>query len=146
MWEDIVDPSHIHVVREEIRDQETNITYIVTHTKSNEDRFVIVVPTAMDILNALPRYGEFIFTRSNGHRLKAKDVAVVLEKYAKVKGCIVKSTHKIRKTYASLLNVNGVPLDMIREQLGHASLSTTLSYIYDSLTDEESFSIIEKVL
>ena len=146
MWEDIVDSNHIHVVREETRNQETNITSVVPHTKTNEDRFVIIVPKAMDILNALPHYGEYIFTRSNGHRLKAKDVATVLEKYAKVKGCIVKSTHKIRKTYASLLNVNGVPLDLIREQLGHASLSTTLSYIYDPLTDEESFSLIEKAL
>lgn len=36
----------IHVVREEVCDQETNQTYVVEHTKTNRDRFVVLVPQA----------------------------------------------------------------------------------------------------
>ncbi len=51
---------------------------------------------------------------------------VILEKYAQRQGVATKSTHKMRKTFASNLNANGVPLDCIRELLGHSSLSTTV--------------------
>ena len=59
---------------------------------------------------------------------------------------ITKSTHKMRKTYASKLNANGVPLDAIRELLGHSELSTTLGYIYNPLTESETFDLIARSL
>lgn len=52
----------------------------------------------------------------------------------------------MRKTYASRLNANGVPLDAIREQLGHSSLSSTLGYIYNPLTEKETYKLIAKAL
>ncbi len=54
------------------------------------------------------------------------------------------STHS--KTYASNLNASGVPLDCIREMLGHSSLSTTLGYIYNPLTESETYNLITKAL
>lgn len=48
--------------------------------------------------------------------------------------------------YASKLNASGVPLDAIREQLGHANLSTTLSYLYNPLTEKETYSLIADAL
>ncbi len=68
------------------------------------------------------------------------------EYYAERQGIETKSSHKIRKTYASKLNANGVPLDAIREQLGHADLSTTLSYIYNPLTEKDACSLISGAL
>lgn len=56
----------------------------------------------------------------------------------------VKRSHKLRKTYASRLNAAGLPLDQIRANLGHASLTTTLGYIYNPLTPEESLKLMEK--
>lgn len=41
--------------------------------------------------------------------------------------------NKMRKTYASNLNSCGVPLDCIREMMGHNNLNTTLGYIYKIL-------------
>lgn len=38
--------NQLHVVREEVRDQESNQTYVVEHTKTNRDRFVVLVPQA----------------------------------------------------------------------------------------------------
>ena len=142
--EDVLE-DHIHVIREEIRDQETNQCYIVDHTKTNNDRFVILVPKAKEILEKLDMSGTYLFER-NGERLTARQIAYVLEKYAQRQGIETKSSHKIRKTYASRLNASGVPLDAIREQLGHTNLQTTLGYIYNPLTEKETYDLIAKAL
>lgn len=70
----------------------------------------------------------------------------MLEKYAEHTGHIRKSSHKIRKTVASNLNAEAVPLDEIRELLGHSDLQTTLAYIYNPLTEEETYERIKKAL
>lgn len=49
-WNDLCHENHLHIVREEIRNQETNTIEVVEHTKTNRDRFVIVVPKAREIL------------------------------------------------------------------------------------------------
>ena len=54
-----------------------------------------------------------------------------------------KSTHKIRKTFASKLNANGVPIDEIRTLLGHSDAQTTLSYIYNPLPKETTLEMIK---
>ncbi len=115
-------------MREEVRNQDTNQYEIVEHTKTNRDRFVVLVPKAVNLLQKLDRDGDYIFMR-DGNRITSRQIAYVLEKYAQRQGVATKSTHKMRKTYASNLNANGVPLDCIRELLGHSSLSTTLGYI-----------------
>lgn len=137
--------SQIHVVREEVRNQETNCCHVVEHTKTNRDRFVALVPDAKKILDRLPMDGTYLFERDGG-RLTARQIAYVLEKYAERQGIGTKSTHKIRKTYASVLNAHGVPVDAIREQLGHSDLSTTLSYIYNPLTEDATYSMISDAL
>lgn len=140
-WTDIEDEKHIHVMREEVRDQESGTVHIADHTKTNQDRFVALVPKGQNILSLIDRTDEYIFVR-DGERITARQVAYVLEKYAERMGVATKSTHKMRKTYASLLNANGVPLDFIREQLGHNSLNTTLGYIYNPLTEKQTYDLI----
>ena len=82
----------------------------------------------------------------NGERITAIRIATILRKYANYQGVRIKSSHKMRKTYASNLNACGVPLDCIREMLGHSSLNTTLGYIYNPLTEKETFDLITKAL
>ena len=144
-WEDYSDLNHLHIVREEVRNQDTNTYEVVEHTKTNRDRFVVLVPKAVALLQKLDRTNGYIFTR-NGERLTSRQIAYVLEKYAETKGITTKSTHKMRKTFASNLNAAGVPLDCIRELLGHSNLSTTLGYIYNPLTEKETYSLISKAL
>ncbi len=143
-WED-VDDTYIHIVREEIRNQVTNQYEVVEHTKTNTDRFVILPDKAKKILEQIPKEHEYIFVR-NGERLHTRQIAYVLEKYAERMSIPVKSTHKMRKTYASMLSANQVPLDCIREMLGHSNLSTTLSYIYNPLTEKETIELINNAL
>lgn len=137
--------NHLHIIREEVKDHVENKYYVVEHTKTNEDRFVVVIPKAKAILSQIESQGEYLFMR-NGQRITARQVAYVLEKYAQRQGIAIKSTHKMRKTYASNLSSNGVPLDAIREQLGHASLNTTLSYIYNPLTEQETYNLMVSAL
>ena len=144
-WEDYSDMNHLHIVREEVRNQNTNTYEVVEHTKTNSDRFVVLVPKAINILQKVKRSSDYIFTR-NGERLTSRQVAYVLEKYAERQGVAIKSTHKMRKTYASNLNASGVPLDCIRELLGHSNLNTTLGYIYNPLTEKETYNLIAKAL
>ena len=87
----------------------------------------------------------YIFMR-NGERIATRQIAYVLEKYAQRQGTITKSTHKMRKTYAGNLKANGVPLDCIREMPGHSSLSTTLGYVYNLLTESETYNLISQAL
>ena len=135
----------LHIVREEIRNQETNEVDIVEHTKTHTDRFVVLIPQALDIINSIPQNSEFIFVRGT-KRITARQIAYVLEKYAERQGKKTKSTHKMRKTYASNLNAKGVPLDAIREQLGHSDLQTTMTYIYNPLTETETYELIKNAL
>ena len=143
-WGDIED-RQLHVVREEVRNQTNNTVSVADHIKTNTDRYVYLIPEALDILDHLPREGEYIFMR-NGERLTSRKINYVLEKYAERNGLKTKSSHKIRKTYASMCNANGVPIDFIREQLGHSSLSTTYGYIYNPLTEEESYKALTRAL
>ena len=144
-WGDLCDENHLHVVREEIRTQVTNAIEVVEHTKTNRDRFVILVPKAKDIFNRIEKQGDYIFMR-DGKRITSIRIATILRKYANYVGVPLKSSHKLRKTYASNLNANGVPLDCIREMLGHSSLQTTLSYIYNPLSESETYNLITSAL
>ncbi|MCR5321725.1 MAG: site-specific integrase [Lachnospiraceae bacterium] len=143
-WDDI-EGRQLHIVREEVRDQTNNTVSVAEHTKTNTDRYVYLIPEALDILEHLPREGEYLFMR-NGGRLTSRKINYVLEKYAERNGLKTKSSHKMRKTYASMCNANGVPIDFIREQLGHSSLSTTYGYIYNPLTEEESYNALTRAL
>ena len=144
-WEDLSDENHLHIVREEVRNQITNQCEVVEHTKTNCDRFVVLVPKAINLLQKIEHTGNYIFMR-NGERIRARQIAYVLEKYAERQGIATKSTHKMRKTYASNLNAKGVPLDSIRELLGHSNPTTTLGYILNPLTEKETYDLITKAL
>lgn len=144
-WDDYININHLHIVREEVRNQVTNRYEVVEHTKTNRDRFVVLVPKAINILQKIGQTGDYIFMR-DGERLTSRQIAYVLEKYAERQGLSTKSTHKMRKTFASNLNASGVPLDCIRELLGHSNLNTTLGYIYNPLTEKETYDLISKAL
>lgn len=147
-WEDIdIVGRELHVEREEVRDQINGKYSVVNHTKTNTDRYVPIPDKALEVIKQISEKSdgnEYLFVR-DGKRINARAIAYVLEKYAERTGNIVKSTHKMRKTYASSLYNNGVSADMIRATLGHASLATTIgSYIYDTATESRTLENINK--
>lgn len=144
-WDDIIDERHLHIQREEVRNQVTNEISVVEHTKTNRDRFVILVPKTIELLKKIESQGDYIFMK-DGKRITSIRISSVLRKYANYQGVHMKSSHKIRKTFASNLNAAGVPLDYIRELLGHSDLNTTLGYIYNPLTEKETYDLVSKAL
>lgn len=88
---------------------------------------------------------DFIFVR-DGERITSRQINYVLEKACTKLGIPVKRSHKIRKTVASRLSAGNVPLDSIREILGHSNLSTTLGYIYNPLSEKETYVLMSKAL
>lgn len=141
-WGDIYDDKFLHISKEEVRDMESGRYIVEKHTKTRSDRFVVLVPKAKEILDAIPkgRKSDLIFKGINSRK-----VNYVLEKFSKDSGYVPKRSHKLRKTYASVLQEGGVPIDEIRKQLGHASLNTTLGYLFNPLTNEETFDKISDV-
>ena len=155
-WSDLEDMNHLHIQREEIRIQCENRLEVVEHTKTYTDRVVPLVPKAILILEKIRETtptlnpDSFIFVR-DGERVTSRQIAYILEKYAERTGNPVKSTHKMRKTFASRATVgrNGVPgisLDAVREILGHNDLRTTLGYIYNPDTEKETYEKLKAVL
>lgn len=68
--------------------------------------------------------GEFIFER-NGERLTARAVTYWISKYYRDAGITYKSPHCTRRTTASRLGTEGMPLDKIREILGQVDERTS---------------------
>lgn len=157
-WRDCIDLQHLHIRNEEIKESVCidgiwhDVYKVVEHTKTYTDRVILLIPGAIAILSDIrlkrpssASDDDFIFMR-NGERLTSRQINYVLEKACKRLGIAVKRSHKIRKTVASRLNAGNVPLDSIREMLGHANLSTTLGYIYNPLSEKETYALISKAL
>lgn len=143
-WSDLTEKG-LHVTCEEVYDRfggcDKRRYRVVHHTKTYTDRYVTLPDQATDLLKHLDSSTEFIFSRKETGRITSRQVTYQLEKYAKVEDLQVKRSHKTRKTYASNLAAGGIQLDKIRTQLGHASLRTTLSYIYDTSVDDSAAAI-----
>lgn len=148
--------NHISVEREVVQnitpnaDGSRNYDWVIEdHTKTYNHRFVPLIPKAKDILlKIINERGEkinnnsFLFMR-NGSYLNKEQVNQSLWRVCEACGLSRKSSHKIRKTFASKLNANGVPIDEIRVLLGHTNTMTTLSYIYNPLPKERTLQMIE---
>ena len=113
---------------------------VVPHTKTNTDRHIQLLPKALEILAVIKSNTGYIFTR-NSERITERQVNYVLEKYAERKGTKTKSSHKLRKTYASRLDAAGIPLDVIQRDLGHSDIKTTLTYLYNPYNETATYEL-----
>lgn len=92
----------------------------------------------MNEILAISSGQEYLFERE-GERVTTRQINYILEKFAERPGLNPKRSHKIRKTVASTLNANGMPLDAIRDLLGHSNLQTTMAYLYNPLTGQQTY-------
>ena len=88
---------------------------------------------------------EYLFRNEEG-RTTRRQIAYCIEKACAKAGIPVKSAHDIRRTVASILFTNGVPLDEIRRFLGHSDEKTTLGYIYNPFNDKQTKELYNKAL
>jgi integrase/recombinase XerD len=84
-----------------------------------------------------------LFVNRKDTRLTDRYVEMLVKKYAKRAGIKKKVTpHTLRHTFATHLLENGANIMVIKDLLGHASLSTT--QIYTHVTDEHKKEIYER--
>jgi integrase len=154
-----LDEFYMSIEREEThirtRHRDNSISYewkIEEHTKTYTNRYVPLIPKAINILEfIMSKNGEYsttdryLFTKEGSH-LNTNQISVALGHACRQAGVSQKSTHKIRKTFASKLNAGGVPIDEIRVLLGHTDAQTTLGYVYNPLPKSETLDMIQKAL
>lgn len=79
-----------------------------------------------------------LFTQANGERMTSRSFNYWLEKYCKEAGVLFKSSHSIRRTFASRLFATGMPLADISAYMGHEDIETTKGYIYNYFEIEQN--------
>lgn len=91
------------------------------------------------------RSDDFIFRNNNGKRLTTCCFIRRLKTVCKELDIPYRSTHKFRKTYATLLVENDLPELYIMKQLGHADIQTTKKhYVRNRNSHNKNIALINK--
>ncbi len=147
----------IHIQRMESKEEDENgklVPVIVEYTKTeSSNRFLDLDDYTIDLLTTVMAINkdlgydddDFIFVDANG-RTKIREIDTRIRKCCKSAGIEVKSAHDIRRTVASELHANNVPIELIRDLMGHEEISTTYGYIYDNNEKSERKRIIHDAL
>ncbi len=97
-----------------------------------DERTIVITEHTRKIIKRirmLNPFGEYLFM-NNGKRINGTRFNYHLYKACREVGVPERSTHKIRKTYASKLIDANVEEAIIRSQLGHTDIKTTKEYYY----------------
>lgn len=162
-FDDISD-GYIHIQRQEVREYEWIDDYnmrfkcfkIAEYTKSEDGyRDVYLTETARKILYVCKMFNEkygydklenFIFY-NHGERVNHYSIQAMIKRGCEHLDMMIKSAHKIRKTYISTLIDSGLNIDEIRRTVGHADERTTYgNYCFNRKTQKQTEDIIEFAL
>lgn len=93
---------------------------INVRVKGGKDRDILLSPEALLVLHQQPRDGRYVFDTTNWRKHFEKAlVSAGIEDF---------TWHDLRHTFATWLGQSGAPLEIIRDQLGHSSISVTQKY------------------
>ncbi|MDD3172505.1 MAG: site-specific integrase [Herbinix sp.] len=156
--EDMLD-SEVYIHKMEIVDEERvdgkyfrkgyKIVEYVKHDISSGYRTIPLTVKAQKILEEVKKLSEgceYLFTQSNGQRMTSRSFNYWLAKYCRDAGISFKSSHCIRRTFASRLFAAGMPLAEISVYMGHEDIETTKGYIYNYHEVEQNRSYMNKAL
>ena len=126
----------IHISKTEIHynDGAGNVIYEVRDSPKTEAgiRDVVVPDSGIRILNRirlLNPFGEYLFER-RGKRIRTYVFRERLRNICRKLDITMKSPHKIRKTYGSILIDNNVQESLVINQMGHTDIKTTKKHYY----------------
>jgi site-specific recombinase XerD len=93
---------------------------ITVRVKGGHLRDVAICPEAVLVLHDCPHRGRYVFDTTNWrkHFERARDQS----------GIQNFRWHDLRHTFATWLGASGAPLEVVRDQLGHSSVSVTQKY------------------
>ena len=103
------------------------------------DRLIAIPPQTQTIFKRLQLMnpsGEYLFMY-RGKRINSTRFNYWLYKACDAIGIPKRSTHKIRKTYASTLIDANVENSIIKHQMGHSDIKTTFDHYYRDRTTSE---------
>ena len=80
------------------------------------------------------KYSPYLFVGKTGNKISKSGIERIIRNIGKNKG-VKAHPHKFRRTFATRLLRRDVPIEQIKELLGHNNLDTTLTY---AITDKES--------
>lgn len=106
----------------------------VKYNISSGYRTIPLTDKAQNILGVVKKLSEvcgYLFTQSNVERMTSRSYNYWLAKYCRDTGILFKTSHCIRRTFASRLFAAGMPLAKIRVYMGHEDIETTKGYIYN---------------
>lgn len=106
----------------------------------NSIRDILLPEKAQDILDHLKSQAgnnEYLLSE-NGKRITSRQLNYQLEAVCKKIGIPPRSTHKIRRSYASKLLSENVDTAIIQNQLGHKQISTTQTYYHYEISSDSS--------
>ena len=122
-------------------DPETNLrtTRIKETSKTAAgDREMILTMECQNIIDILKKinFGAEYLISENGKRLTSKQINYHLQKVCKEIGITPRSTHKLRRSYASMLLEAGIDTAIVTNQLGHTEIATTQKYYHYDIEDD----------
>ncbi len=163
-FSDITDENYIHVQRMEVDDyiltEDNRILKkghkIVEHTKSDAgDREIYLTKKAKEIIRTIYDFNKehgfptdgFIFVNENGNAHR-HGIDYRLRKCCRMAKIEERSTHKLRKSYASSLIDSGeINIKQIMRLMGHTSAKTTYgNYCFNRKGKTQTQEAIEKAL
>ena len=128
----------LHVFRTEYKYREEDGSWklaIKEHTKTDAGcRDIVLPPQAHDTLRkirALNPNGEYLLM-SKGKRIRGNTLNKRISDICEKLGIVHHSSHKIRKTYGTMLLDHDVDDSFVAEQMGHTDVSTTRKLYYYS--------------
>ena len=114
------------------------------------DRVVYLPETAKRTLREILRlnpFREWLFSYEDGRRMHGKVFNDQIHRACKAVGIPERSTHKIRKTYASALLDGSVNEKLVQKQMGHSDISTTKRYYRrDRMTEQDKLREVNRII
>ena len=118
---------------------------IMGSPKSNKIRYVPLLSSVREMLEARPHKYQYIFNLGNNKPMKQIYCIKNLHRICRQLNIRKIGWHALRHTFASHLANKGVSLKVIQELLGHADMQTTLKYAHLSpITLRESILVLDQ--
>ena len=103
---------------------------IVGPTKNGRTREIPLTPDALEALPSLPRSGDFVFALRDGTLPTPAEACAYLHRICDRASIKRISWHVLRHMFATELSSQNVPIRVIQELLGHASIMMTARYAH----------------
>ncbi|MFJ7663897.1 tyrosine-type recombinase/integrase [Lysinibacillus sp. NPDC097162] len=111
-----------------------NDTFLLLKTKNKRQRIVFLRPGMGREIQKYTKKcnrmdSDYLFMKNSRKQFTRSDVDILLKKYLHLANLPTINVHGLRHTFATLMADQETPLDIIRQMLGHESLTTTKGYI-----------------